>query len=76
LEDQSVATLLIGQRFRVQSRVWVVGGAHVEGDQLFIEFRERPDRPITLELPAGFEPNSPEHRAWLLFNIERALTAW
>jgi hypothetical protein len=65
--------LLKGQRFRASSRRLTVLDARLEGDVVVITFTRARRRPVSLELPPGFDPRSAEHVGWLLHNVERIL---
>jgi hypothetical protein len=62
---------LVGARFRVQSRSWVIARASVTNTTLSLTFE--PARMVTIDLPETFDGDAVEHRAWLLYNVERQL---
>jgi hypothetical protein len=79
MEDLSVQAdglrrLLEGNRFRVASRSWVVVRTRIVGMTVLIELEASSrSRPVSVELPNGFDVCEPEHVGWLFYNVERAL---
>jgi hypothetical protein len=67
--------VLVGQRFRIGARHWVVDRSTVARNHVQLELSGTSRASLDVELPDSFDCRSGEHMAWLLGRIEEQLKA-
>jgi hypothetical protein len=74
-DSSRLMKVLVGQRFRIGARHWVVERGRVEHNRLQLDVSGTSRASIACELPDSFDCRSGEHMAWLLGRIEEELKA-